>query len=324
MWAPNSDSVTLVRLTEADYAKASFLDARAVGPQTMTRNLSFSALDSAVTEAGLAEAANFIFHIGHVGSTLVSRLLGDDASVFSLREPAILRTLAEIRAGGVRDEEAFERRRSTFLKLWSRVFRPGQRALIKATSYASELAPEILARPSQPKAIFMFVPPENFLASILGAEHSPREARELAPLRAARLNRRLGLNIRAETLSPGEVVVLGWACEMTALAAAPSDRVLWLDFDRFLADPSSQLARCLDHLGIATSREQIDAIVTGPDMRRYSKAQEHDYDAKLRGKILAQARADQGSEIKHGLDWLDKIAATSPAVAAAIQISGTG
>ncbi len=76
-------------------------------------------------------------------------------------------------------------RLSTFLKLWSRTFAPGQRALIKATSYVSEMAAELLARPSAPRAIFMTVSAETYLATILGAEHSPRETREFAPLAAA-------------------------------------------------------------------------------------------------------------------------------------------
>src|SRR4026208_509760 len=38
---------------------------------------------------------HYIFHTGHVGSTLVSRLLDETGAVLSLREPLPLRTLAE-------------------------------------------------------------------------------------------------------------------------------------------------------------------------------------------------------------------------------------
>ena len=100
---------------------------------------------------------------------------------------------------------------------------------------------------------------------------------------------------------------MSWACEMSALTAAPaSDRILWLDFDQFLADPASSLARCFNHLGIEASDEQIAAILAGPDMRTYSKAQEYDYDAQLRRDVLDQARAQHGAEIKRGMLWLEK------------------
>jgi hypothetical protein len=315
---PRSDSVSLIRLAEADYTKASFLDGRIAGPQTSVQTAPFAEVQAAA--ADLPEACDYIFHIGHVGSTLLSRLLGAHPSVFALREPAILRTLAQIRAEAFWNDAKLEAHLSTFLKLWSRTFRPDQRALLKATSFASELAAPILSRPARPKAIFMFVPPAEFLASILGAENSPREAQAMASSRAARLNKRLGANIRAETLSVGEMTALGWVCEMTALTAAPSERVLWLDFERFLADPAVALAVCFAHLNIAASPDQIQGIVSGPDMRRYSKAQEFDYDAQLRAAVLAQARAQCGPEIKRGLDWLENAAAQYPAIGGALAV----
>jgi hypothetical protein len=317
-FVPAGDSIAFLRLTEAEYAKASFLDGRIVGPQTRVDTLPFAEVH--VAAADLPEASDYIFHIGHVGSTLLSRLLGAHPAVFALREPAALRTLAQIRADAGWDDAMFEAHLSTFLKLWSRTFRPGQRALLKATSFASELAPEILARPSRPKAIFMFVPPRDFLASILGAENSPREAKIMAPGRAARLNKRLGTNIQVQTLSIGETVAMGWACEMTALTAASADRVLWLDFERFLTNPAAALAKCFEHLGVTATPEQIEAIASSPDTRRYSKALEYDYDARLRAGILAQAHRQCGAEIKRGMDWLEKAAAKFPAIGAVLAI----
>ena len=317
---PVRDSLTLIKLTEADYAKASFLDGRLLSPSMPSQTLVFTEVQSAVAQAGLAEACNFIFHIGHVGSTLLSRLMGAHAAVFALREPAILRTLVQMRAElpPPWDAVTFEGHLSTLLKLWSRRFHPGQRALVKATSFASELASEILTRAYRPKAIFMAVSPANYLATILGAENSPQEARALAPFRLARLNKRLGSDFRLDAMTLGEMVAMSWATEMMALAVVPrsQEHIRWQDFDRFLAAPALELAACFRHLGIAVTEEQAQAIVDGPDMRRYSKAQEYDYDAKLRGDILAQARADHGAEIKRGLAWLERAATQSSQVQA--------
>ncbi|HEY5336828.1 MAG TPA: hypothetical protein VIJ85_01385, partial [Rhizomicrobium sp.] len=77
-------------------------------------------------------------------------------------------------------------------------------------------------------------------------------------------------------------------------------------------------ADCFAHLGIAASENQIQAIVSGPDMRRYSKAQEYDYDAKLRSEVLAQARAQHAAEIKRGLDWLERAASQFAPLAAVL------
>ncbi len=100
---------------------------------------------------------------------------------------------------------------------------------------------------------------------------------------------------------------MGWAAEMCALreaAAVGGARVLWLDFDDFLAEPKARLAKCFAHLGVDAAA-QLDAIAASDDMRRYSKAPEHAYDTGLRSAVLAEARAMHGDEIARGLAWLD-------------------
>ncbi|HEY2067936.1 MAG TPA: hypothetical protein VGG48_00145 [Rhizomicrobium sp.] len=287
-------TVSLIRLTEGAYRSASFLDGRILTPQTLSRTIPLPELTTAA--AGLPEACDFIFHIGHVGSTLLSRLMGAHPAVFALREPLILRTLAQ--------SPAAMSNLPTFLKLWSRTFHSQQRAVVKATSFASEIAPTILER--GPKGIFLFVPAETYLATILGGPNSRQEARTLATSRFARLQKRSDKPL-AQPASEGELIAMSWACEMAALRAVPSsERVLWLDFNHVLADPAASLAQCFHHLGIDATTAQIATILAGPDMRTYSKAQEYDYDAQLRQDVLNQARREHGAEIRRGMRWLER------------------
>jgi len=323
---PRTGAVTLVRLAETDFERASFLDERLRASVMPHRSLPWAQVAAAAE--GLSERCDFIFHIGHVGSTLLSRLLGAHSRIFSLREPQILRTLAQLHAepeaAGWQPGDA-EARIPVVLRLLSRTFAPDQTALVKATSYVSELAAAILERPYGPRAIFMTVRPERFLATILGAENSPSEARMLAPGRLRRLHRRIGsARWRLDALSPGEITALGWACEMTALADGANSaggRALWLDFDRFLADPRAGLSRCFRHLAIAASDSEINTILAGPGMRRYSKAPEHAYDAALRDRVLDEAHANAGEEINRGMRWLEAAATEFPPIRAALEIS---
>ncbi|MBV8798330.1 MAG: hypothetical protein JOY77_09990 [Alphaproteobacteria bacterium] len=307
-WDPIADIVRLIRLRETDYRSASFLDDRILNPQTAGRTVAWHQLQAAVAEAGLKENCSFIFHTGHVGSTLLSRLLGGHPQVFALREPAILRALAQdqIKSG---NEPVPDERLGTFLKLWSRTFRAEQRVCVKATSFASEIAGSILARPSVPRALFMFVPAETYLATILGAEHSPQEARSLAENRLKRLHRRIGAERwTLSSLSEGEMIAMSWASEMSALAAAAErsgDRVLWLNFEDFLTEPAISLAAAFCHLGIRAVPQDVAAILAGPYMRRYSKAPEYAYDAQLRREVLDRARRGHRVEISRGLAWLE-------------------
>lgn len=297
--------VSFIRLSEAEYRAASFLDARILSPGHPSRNVPWPVVEQAA--AGLPEACDFIFHIGHVGSTLLSRFLGANPRLLPLREPAILRTLAQ-------DPAEYAAKADVFFRLWSRSFAPGQRPLIKATSFVSEIAAQILARPSQPKAIFIFTSPETYLATILGGPNSRTEAGMLEQSRFARLTKRFGRE-PAKPSSEGERIAMGWACEMTALHAAFSaarERILMIDFDKLLVDPQPVLRAGFDHLQIEIADSEIAAIVAGPDMQRYSKAPEHAYDTKLRNEVLNAARAEHGAEIKCGLEWLEKAAGEFP------------
>jgi hypothetical protein len=325
-----TDSVGFIRLREGDFRAASFLDERILAAETFRRAIPWDELDRAVASSSLAERCNFIFHIGHAGSTLLSRLIGGQPDVLALREPSILRTLVQIRGepgfepqiwGG----ERFEKRLSTLLKLWSRTFHQGDLAVLKASSFVSEMASDLMRRPNQPRSILMTVSPESYLATILGGANAPQETKALGPMRLKRLRDRLGDGIgELAALSMGETVAMSWACEMTALCnakAAAEDRAMLLNFDAFLLQPHALLARCFDHLGLAATAADVQAALSGPDMRRYSKAPEYAYDANLRRDVLNQARAISGDEIRRGLSWLDHLALKHPAVATAITLS---
>ena len=309
------DSVAFIRLKKSEYEQASFLDTRLLTPQTSQRALAWTQLGAAIDAAQLDERCGFIFHIGHVGSTLLSRLIGAHTCVFSLREPMILRTFARLRDDPVQPRAwpDLDACIGMGLKLLSRTFETPQLAVIKATSFVSEIAAELLARASAPKAVAMFVSPESYIATILGGPNSRQEAKLLAPGRLRRLHRRIGAAVwQLEDLSEGEVLALAWACEMLALAQAADSsggRVFRVDFDRFLADPAALLLAVLRHFDIPAAATDVHAILEGPDMRRYSKAPEHAYDAALRREVLNQARALNAAEIRRGLAWLDRAAA---------------
>jgi hypothetical protein len=317
-WLPLDEgtpgTLTLVRLDEAAYRAASFLDRRIL--QAGAPQASCPGGDVAEAAAGLVPRAHYIFHIGHVGSTLVSRLLGECAGLFSLREPAMLRTAAADPAlafGGLGLRDV--------LSLLSRTWRPEQRALIKATSFVGEIAGGILDLDPDSMALLMFTPALSYLRCILGGPNSRVESRMLAPSRLQRLRRRLGAAAPAAPQSEGEWIAMSWLCEMTALRHAASrfgSRIVWVDFDTFLAAPASGLTRLLRALGWMPASGEVESLVAGPLMRRYSKAPEHEYDAALRNSVLESADWEHGAEIRRGMSWLASRAGCHPLVDAAL------
>lgn len=318
---PPSDAVALIPLTRVDYERASFLDTRLELRPVATPPFA----EVAAAAAGLPVACDYIFHVGHVGSTLLSRLLGTEPSIFSLREPLALRTFAQAAPEGLPWGAAEWRRRlGVFLALYSRVWRPGERALIKATSLVSEIAGTMLALSPDARAIAMTVRPETYLATILGGPNSRVELGVAAAGRAVRLNRRLGAGaVRLEGLSEGELAAMSWTCEMTALAAAAEahpGRIAWLDFDAFLADRRAGLGAALAAIRGAAEPAAVEQLAASAYFDRYSKSPEYGYGPQVREEVLAGARSGSAGEIRRGLAWLDQAARAHPPVAAALEM----
>ncbi len=306
---PAADGLAFLRMSEADYRAASFLDQRLLGPTSEIRHAPWPAMP-----AGARRDAQYIFHIGNVGSTLISRLLGELDTVFALREPLLLRSFAESPPA----PERFD----ALTALLSRTFRPEQRANVKATSFTSEIAGRLV--PPCSRALFLHATPTAYLASILAGQNSWQTLEALGQIRLARLQSRCpGLTADLSAMHDGLKAALGWACEMTSLEAAaaalPAGSVLWMDFDTFLADPRRHFTAITDHFGIEVAPAQAQAICEGPLMRLYSKALEYEYSAELRRDTLAEARVRHGRAIRDALDWLGGAASRYPAVAQAIR-----
>lgn len=292
-WNADRTAALFARLSEADYRAASFLDRRALQPGTPTGAVPWSLAEPWLVD--LPRRCDFIFHISHCGSTLLSRLMGTAPGVFSVREPGILRRL---------DAADGEARIDAVLGLLSRVFQPAERPLVKATSVVNAVADRLMARAPESRAILIGLSAETFLAAVLDGSRSDIESH--AEDRLARLVR-LGLvKPEATATGLGEHAAAAWACEMAtlgALAKTHPHRTHWIDFDRFLASPAATLAASIAFLGHTADAA---TILAGPLMQRYAKKTDVAYDRDLRTSLLAASRERHGHEIAAGLDWLDR------------------
>ncbi len=327
--AAGSDRVRLLRLDEEEYKAASFLDQRVIRPGAAMAEAPWIDVASEM-RAGQRRDAQYIFHIGNVGSTLISRLLGELDSVFALREPLLLRVFATMigpggDAGADRwDERAAQARIDTLQALLSRTFRPEQRTIVKATSFTSEIASDLV--PAGSRALFLYASAQHYIENILAGENSRQTLELLSPTRLARLQSRCpGLALDLRALPDGRKAALGWACEMSSLnanaARLPAGTVKWLDFDLFLTDPVGHFVVIARHFGHEVDAAAARAIAAGPLMSRYSKALEYEFSPRTRQEVLAEARRFEGPAIRDALVWLNSLAPRYPAVAEAIRRS---
>jgi len=308
---PSAGNVRLIAMDRESYRAASFLDDRMLQQPVDAQVMSWTGIREAITDE-LRSDARWIFHIGHVGSTLLSRLLGELDGVLAIREPRLLRDIA-LAPPAVR--EAYV---SSVPQLMSRTFADKELACVKATSWVSEVAPELV--PPGERALFMFAKPRNYIATILAGENSVKEQRMLAATRAQRLARRVSTLGAAH--SDAELAAIAWACEMTSLENAAdvmADRkIAWLDFDQMLADVPEALRLTASHFGFRMDEPQLQALARGPLMSRYSKALEYDYSPSLRRELIEESERLHSGDIESALAMLRSAAEKSPLLARAV------
>lgn len=305
---PSQGAARLVAMDDDSYRAASFLDDRLLQAPIDAQIVSWTEIEAAVSE-DMRSDARWIFHIGHVGSTLISRLLGELGDVLSIREPRLLRDLALTPA------DIRHRYIAPVPRLMSRTFAEAELACVKATSFASEIAPELV--PPGERALFLFATPRNYIASILAGENSLQELRLLAGSRAQRLNAR---SVYLPAQNEADLAAAAWATEMTALETAAermSDRqIAWADFDTMLGDMPAELARVADFFGFGA--DEVRTVASGPLLNRYSKALEYEYSPSLRRNLIGEAVEQHGRAIDGALAMLQTAAEKSPLLARAL------
>jgi hypothetical protein len=320
--------VLIVRLDTSAYRAASFLDDRMLGPNIQGVWMSVARTSEAAQQVTELRPLHFIFHTGHVGSTLLSRLLDETGLVLSLREPLPLRSLADAydvleRPESLLDRVQFADLLNTFLRLWARGYDWTRAVVVKATSSAGRAATAVLEASPQSRAIYLNLHAEPYLATLLAGENSPQDLRGHGPGRMKRLQAFCSAPPRPlHELSMGELAALGWLVEthsqQTALSHFPG-RVQAVDFDAFLEDVRGGMERVVQLFGLSPEPAFLARIAQSPVLGFYSKAPGRPFTREARAELLRQSRRDHGAEIAKGLAWLEALARSDPAVAAIVE-----
>ena len=319
---PNAMQALVVRLSDADLQSAAFVDDRMLQVQRPAVWMPMDGLLGA--EPPLAPPAPLaIFHIGHCGSTLLSRMLGALPAVLSIREPLVLRTLADLHrqpAATARfDAVTLDRLFLRALALLQRRSRGQQQAVVKATSSCNGLINRWLGSDQQTRAVLMHIDLRSYLCTMLKSPTSRFDAENFIAARLADLHAALGDDaLRLYQLNQAERIALGWMAEMQRfgeLANRYGERLLRLDFADLLADPSATLARVAGHLRIEASAGSINAAL-GPQISgRYAKATDHPYSRADRQADLQTSAELYPGELRAGLDFAERLLQRYPALA---------
>jgi hypothetical protein len=319
------DAALLVELSESAYRAASFLDDRILAPNVKGRWVSLRSVLEAATASGGGKPLHFIFHTGHVGSTLLSRLLDESGCVLSLREPLPLRTLADAHdvlksPESLLNPRDFDALEQALLNLWSRGYGDTHSVVLKATSSACRIAARLLERRAGAHAVYLNLAAEPYLATLLAGQNSGIDLRGHAPVRIRQLQARIETPLpQLHALSLGELAAMSWLAETWNQHDAVmrvGARVMALDFDELLADVGGGVGRVAAHFHLPLESRWLTDIANSAVLTRYSKSPDFEYSPQVRSELLRQSRQNNAAQIRAGLRWLETLAGAQPAVAA--------
>lgn len=314
----------VVAMTPEAYARSDFLDHRIFVPEgAAVATLDFARLTGLFPEvAGLR--TGYIFHISHVGSTLLSKALATRHSVLGLREPQLLRWIAEIRRDlhtpeSRFDPSGYQALLRAVLGLVGRKFAAEDEVVVKATSFAANLAADVLALQAQARAIVLYSRFEAFAANVLRGQGGWTDVLVQAPVRMRRLHARLGTTPwRLAGMSHGEVVALNWLCEVSELASASRSnpgRLCWIEFDDMMDSGAHAMGEAARFLGIDWGPADRARLEASGVLGRYSKDERVPFGRDQRRTMLAEVAARHAAEIRRGKDWLYRACQDHPELA---------
>ncbi|MGA9422853.1 MAG: hypothetical protein WBW61_10860 [Rhodanobacteraceae bacterium] len=312
-----------VRVGEQELRNASFLDERLLNERigVAGRDAFWLPLDPLFDEAVPTQEGEqvpgFIFHIGHCGSTLLSRLLDLSPDVLGLREPLALRQVAATEldrdAPFARiDPARFPALFAWVLHLLGRRFRSDQQIVIKATSSCNNLVAPLLAGFPDARIVLLHLPLESYLATLLKAPGGGRDALTFAVDRLHYLNRYLGGDdLHLYRLNNAETLALGWVAELARFQqiarSTQADHAMMLDFEVLLEALDAGLVAVREHLGLGVPAASSSGVAQV--LRAYAKKPDHAYSPVDRAHDLDLSRRKFGSEIARGMAWAEQLIA---------------
>lgn len=312
----------MIEASREFYKEAVFLDQRVLTEDTrgawVPLDLLWRHIDAG--KGARVAPANFIFHLGHCGSTLISRLLDELPSVLGLREPLALRTMA---AGyPLKDalpEGGFDGAFAGTYQLLTRRFSPEQQVIIKATSMCNNLAPLLLGQNPANRGLGLFVSLEIFLANMLDKDETP-DIDGFFDFRAAALKKHVpDLELDFAALTQAKKIAFSWLAEAAELAdlaqGAEKQKVLLMDFDRFLNQKDMHLELIFNHFGLPGAEEALGKILASPIFKDYAKQPGFAFNAENRTAILSESRAANKAGIAEGLKFVEGLMKTHPVLA---------
>jgi hypothetical protein len=307
-----------LEVTPQTFGVSAFLDNRIAYTTGQMHGFGVDAVISAFRQIPPQSVGmNFLFHSSFCCSSLLARSLQLENQTLVLREPWVLRRLADTRRTLELQGQAWNPQGSALidmaLTLLGKTWVGSESVLIKPTNVANNLCIDMLAMRPAARGILLYSDLESFLISNL---KKSEETKQKMPALARIFNVDIGYvglfeHLSIESLGFLQTVVVVWHAQMLAfqrlLASDAGPRLATLDSGLLLKEPEQALAAAAGFLGYALNREQIVEILAGPTWNTHAKDPFSVYGRDMREQESSEIAAKHSAEILYVLRWAEKL-----------------
>ena len=312
----------LAYLEEQHYRDASFLDARALKTRQPVVDCRLDRLASSFHESQRLVDLRLIFHIGHCGSTLLSRALSEHETILPLREPMPAITLANAYRELGSPMSWLSRDQAEALQLaivnsFRRPFAKTQCTLVKLTSSCNNMISPLLTTYNTARALLIYLTLERYLAAMFLQGAQSVDVRRQMQLRMqdwATIPEAPALKL--SDLSILQMAAVSWVTNMyyfLSLSEQLLPRARLLDFEKFQQDPALGLVTLCNHFHLQDRCDDLMAsyhALSGS----YAKNPGQKYDLRRKQMQLQEVRKRHSAEIASVISWLQTMVDDTPAL----------
>ncbi|UNK50791.1 hypothetical protein MNR01_07255 [Lysobacter sp. S4-A87] len=304
-----SRTFSFVALDDAVIDRSSFLDTRIDAPLAAAVQVGQAQIQR--DQRGQRDLPSarvaWLFHTSFCGSTLAARALHCPPAAVCLREPLVLRRLADARHRAMPLQGLLE----TTVGLLARPWHAGGAVVIKPTHAALNLASDMLAATPGSRAVVLTSSLQDFLVSNL---KKPPESQSRIPQLAERA---LAIGTFASRLPPQALAppdllcaaALQWAAQREVMAdlVAVDDgaRVRAIDMSWLLDDLADAMTQCARWLQVEIPEHALRDRCEGIGGRN-AKAMDVAYSAAQRASEAEIVVAHFARELANALAWSER------------------
>ena len=259
---------------------------------------------------------NYIFHHSFVCSTLLAKCLNQVDAFFSLKEPWILRRLADTKRAASSAEARWPEIFQKYNALLSKEFSAGRSTLIKATNVANNLIVDVVKFMPASRILYLWSDLRSFLVSNL--KKTVETQQKMPGLYAAfasdsDFGKRFSQFADVQGMSLLRVCALIWVANLYSLQRVlgkhPDAAVSTLEMAALLDEPLISLTKTSEFFGHTPSQQELDLMTHRDIMQRNAKDPRQQYGGEIRREEAQKIDAANRAEIDAAIDWINPVIA---------------